>query len=148
MKAIYVVSRVWKHILFQKGNHIIAFDARLWKKTRNLAIKGRVAFDTVVLNQGLGYDASTGILTVPVGGIYVFDCTILAWEGLEAYTTLTVNDQFKLRNHCYSGRSNNFRSCSKMGVMKLHKGDKVWIAVFNGSADMYNTYTSFSGFKL
>uniref|UniRef100_A0A8W8NW07 C1q domain-containing protein n=1 Tax=Magallana gigas TaxID=29159 RepID=A0A8W8NW07_MAGGI len=126
----------------------IAFDARLGKSIRNLATKGRVVFDTVNLNQGLGYDASTGVFTVPSGGIYVFEWTVLAWQGLEGHTALTVNDQFKSWNHCHSGKSNNFRSCSKMGVMKLQKGDKVWIAVFNGSANIYNTYTSFSGFKL
>lgn len=77
------------------------------KQIRNIAVKGRVAFDTVVLNQGLGYDASTGIFTVPVGGIYVFDWKILAWEGLSAFTALTINGQFKSWNHCNSGKCNN-----------------------------------------
>uniref|UniRef100_A0A8W8NM37 C1q domain-containing protein n=1 Tax=Magallana gigas TaxID=29159 RepID=A0A8W8NM37_MAGGI len=126
----------------------IAFDARLGKQIRNLATKGRVVFDTVNLNQGSGYDASTGVFTVPSGGIYVFEWTVLAWQGLYAYTALAVNDKFKSWNHCYSGKSNYYRSCSKMSVLKLHKGNKVGIAVFSGSADIHYQYTSFSGFKL
>uniref|UniRef100_A0A8W8P0L0 C1q domain-containing protein n=1 Tax=Magallana gigas TaxID=29159 RepID=A0A8W8P0L0_MAGGI len=126
----------------------IAFDARLGKNIRNLATKGRVVFDTVNLNQGLGYDASTGIFTVPSGGIYVFEWTILAWEGLSAHTALTLNNQFKSWNQCNSGKSNNWRSCSKMSVLKLRKRDKVGIAVFYGTADIHHQYTSFSGFKL
>nr|XP_034318470.1 C1q-related factor-like [Crassostrea gigas] len=126
----------------------IAFDARLGKQIRNLATKGRVVFDTVNLNQGLGYDASTGVFTVPSGGTYVFEWTILAWEGLVAHTALAVNNQFKSWNYCQPGKSNNWRSCSKMSILKLNKGDKVGITVFNGPADIHLKYTSFSGFKL
>nr|XP_034319245.1 collagen alpha-2(VIII) chain isoform X2 [Crassostrea gigas] len=126
----------------------IAFDARLGKGIRNLATKGRVVFDIVNLNQGSGYDASTGVFTVPSGGIYVFEWTIIAWEGLYALTALAVNDQFKSWSYCLAGKSNNWRSCSKLSILKLHKRDKVWIAVFNGPADIHHHYTSFSGFEL
>lgn len=126
----------------------IAFDAQLGKHIRNLATKGRVVFDTVVLNQGLGYDPSNGVFTVPVGGIYVFDWTILGWSSLHAHTALNVNDTFKSWNNCHAGKSNNVRSCSKMAVLKLKQGDKVWIAVFSGSADIHQQFSSFSGFKL
>uniref|UniRef100_A0A8W8NXF8 C1q domain-containing protein n=1 Tax=Magallana gigas TaxID=29159 RepID=A0A8W8NXF8_MAGGI len=126
----------------------IAFDARLGKGIRNLATKGRVVFDIVNLNQGSGYDASTGVFTAPSGGIYVFEWTIIAWEGLYALTALAVNDQFKSWSYCYAGKSNNWRSCSKLSILKLHKRDKVGIAVFNGPADIHHHYTSFSGFEL
>lgn len=60
----------------------------------------------------MGYDASTGIFTVPVGGIYVFDWSILAWEGL-SHTALTINGQFKSWNHCNSGKSKHWERIDK-----------------------------------
>lgn len=115
------------------------------KHLRNLDTKGRFIFDTDDLNQGLGYDPSTGVFTVPSGEIYVFDWTILALEGLYAHYSLKVNDQFKSLNYCNSGKSDNYRSCSKMAVVKLHERTKVGIAVFSGSADIHLRYTYFSG---
>lgn len=52
-------------------DRVIAFDVRLKDHKRNLAEKARVKFETVDLNEGLGYNNSTGIFTAPSGGIYV-----------------------------------------------------------------------------
>ena len=131
------------HVLEEK----IAFDVRLKSDVKDLANKGRVVFATVDLNEGKGYNSSTGIFTVPAIGVYVFDWTIRAKEGRYAHTSLVVNGKLKSWNHCYNGWR-SFLSCSKMTVVKLKQGDKVWIGVFYGPADMYSTYTSFSGYKL
>ena len=93
-------------------------------------------------------DASTGIFTVPCGGIYVFDWTILAWFGLDAHTALTVNDQFKSWNYCRDVNSKTYLLGNKMTVVKLKQGDKVWIGVFSGPTYLSSPYTSFSGYKL
>lgn len=105
-------------------------------------------FDVVDLNEGLGYSASTGIFTTPSRGIYVFDWTIIAYKGQYAYTSLAVNDQFKSWNYCNDMNSKTELSCSKLAVVKLIYGDKVWIGVFGGTANMLYKYTSFSGYKL
>lgn len=60
---------------------VVAFDALLKYHIRNLATKTRIVFEIVDLNEGQGYNASTGIFTAPSGGIYVYDWTILAWRG-------------------------------------------------------------------
>lgn len=39
---------------------MVAFDVRLKEDKRNLADKARVVFKTIDLNEGLGYNASTG----------------------------------------------------------------------------------------
>lgn len=126
----------------------VAFDVRLKDHKRNLVTKARVEFETVDLNEGQGYDASTGIFTAHSGGIYVFDWSTLALGGLPAYTSLVVNGKFKSWNHCHDQTSKIILPCSKMTIVKLKKGDKVWIGVFSGTANMYNQYTSFSGYKL
>nr|XP_034325203.1 collagen alpha-2(VIII) chain [Crassostrea gigas] len=132
----------------RKNHPVVAFDVRLRDHQRNLATKARVVFETVDLNEGLGYNASTGIFTAPSGGIYVFDWTILTTLGQAAYTSLVVNDQFKSWNHCHDVYSKTYLPCSKMTIVKLKQGDKVWIGVFTGTANINNQYTSFSGHKL
>lgn len=76
------------HITFILDDRVCAFTARVGTSIKNLAVKGRVVFNTVVSNQGLGYTAST--FTAPRGGIYMFDWTILPWQGSNAHTTLTL----------------------------------------------------------
>lgn len=83
---------------------MVAFDVRLKEDKRNLADKARVVFKTTDLNEGLGYNASTGIFTAPSGGIYAFDWTTLAWTGQYAFTSLVVNDQFKSWIYCSGGQ--------------------------------------------
>lgn len=127
---------------------MVAFDVRLKSHKRNLATKAKVIFETVDLNEGLGYDASSGIFTAPSGGLYVFDWTVMAWEKKSAYTALVINDQEKSWNYCRSQTADLWLRCSKMTIVRLRQGDKAWIGIFIVQADMHNTYTSFSGFKL
>ena len=105
-------------------------------------------FRTVALNEGKGYDPSTGIFTAPAEGLYVFDWTTMARVGKYAFTSLVVNGKFNSWSHCYDSTSKINLSCSKMTVVKLKQGDKVWIGVFSGKASMNERYTSFCGYKL
>lgn len=131
-----------------KNNRMVAFDVRLKSHKRNLATKAKVIFETVDLNEGLGYDASSGIFTAPSGGLYVFDWTVMTWEKQYAHTSLVVNDQEKSWNYCRSQAADLWLRCSKMTIVRLRQGDKAWIGIFSGQANMQYTYTSFSGFKL
>lgn len=78
----------------------------------------------------------------------MFDWTTLAWQGEYAKTSLAVNDQYKAWNHCSDVYSKTWLPCSKMIIVKLKKKDKVWIEDFEETANMYQTYTSFSGYKM
>lgn len=138
----------FKHTAFILDNRMVAFDVRLKSHKRNLATKAKVIFETVDLNEGLGYDASSGIFTAPSGGLYVFDWTVMTYEKKYAYTSLVVNDQEKSWNYCRSQTADLWLRCSKMTIVRLRQGDKAWIGIFIVQADMHNTYTSFSGFKL
>ena len=131
--------------ILEKKN--VAFDAQM-KNNINLASKSRVIFETVNLNEGNGYDPSTGIFTAPAAGMYVFDWTTLTQYGKDVLTSLVVNNNFKSWNYCRNGSSNTHLSCSKMTVVKLKQGDQVWIVVFTETANINYKYTSFSGYKL
>lgn len=49
--------------VFTLDKKVVAFDVRLTKPIKNLAAKERVIFGMVELNEGKGYDPSTGIFT-------------------------------------------------------------------------------------
>jgi hypothetical protein len=117
------------------GKNVVAFDTRLRTHKTDLGKGSKVVFETVYLNEGLGYDASTGVFTAPYIEIYVFDWTTLAWQGKAAYTGLSVNGSFKSWNHCNDSDAKTWLPCSKMAVVKLRRGDKVWIGVFGGPTD-------------
>ncbi|XP_022310624.2 complement C1q tumor necrosis factor-related protein 2-like [Crassostrea virginica] len=128
----------------------VVFHVTLSKNLYNLARLGRVVFEAVDLNEGKGYDPSTGIFTVPAPGVYVFDWTTLNQVGKYALTSLVVNGTYRSQVYC-DGNVNTHLSCSKMTILKLKQGDQVWIGIFggtHGNSYMVKNYTSFSGFKL
>ena len=133
---------------FYLEKNVVAFDVRLKNHVNNLATYGRVIFGTVDLNEGKGYNPSNGIFTAPASGMYVFDWTILTQLGKLAHTSLVINGKSKSWNSCDDSSSKTYLSCSKMAVVKLKQGDKVWIGVFSSSASIYDKFTSFSGYKL
>ena len=55
-------------MLFISETKVVAFDVRLTKQIKNLAKNERVVFGTVDLNEGKGYNPSTGIFTAPSDG--------------------------------------------------------------------------------
>ena len=116
------------HLLEKK---VITFDIRLESDLRNLATNRRVVFTTIDLNEGKGYDLSTGIFTAPVSGVYVFDWTTIPQLGKYALTSLVVNDNKKSWNYCNDTVSKSYSACSKMTVVKLKQEDKVWIGVYS-----------------
>lgn len=82
------------HITFIIDDRVYAFDAQVGTSIKHLAANGRVVLYTIVTYQGLGYNASSGIFTASRGGIYVFEWTILPWQGSNAHTALTLNEKF------------------------------------------------------
>lgn len=79
--SIYVGSYMCTALLLNHG--VVGIDVRLREYKINLVTKAGVVFDIA----DLGYDVSTGISTAPNSGIYVFDRTILSWQGQYAYTS-------------------------------------------------------------
>ncbi|XP_062591761.1 complement C1q-like protein 4 [Saccostrea cucullata] len=143
-QAVGYVKRNCQNV---SATHIIAFHVQLKNDVGNLGNNAKVVFETVVLNEGNGYDAKSGIFTTPTSGIYVFDWTAAAPGARHAYTALRVNGIGKAWTNCHYG-GNKWMTCSKMVVLKLKKGDKVQIVVHNGPGYLMKKNTSFSGYKL
>ncbi|XP_061193383.1 cerebellin-1-like [Saccostrea echinata] len=130
----------------------IAFEAQIlsapgmeFKGSRDSVIR----FDRVNLNVGNAYDSTTGKFTVPKDGLYFFGWHILPSYYTVTTTSLTVNNFPKSLNHCDSKRSLGQQPCSKMSVIRLAMGDKVWISYpSNGDNKSKAPYSIFCGFKI
>ncbi|XP_060572182.1 uncharacterized protein LOC132730312 [Ruditapes philippinarum] len=83
----------------------------------------RIVFDTVITNEGSGYDSSTGIFTAPVGGMYQFNVHICTHSSKFSYIGIVHADNIFAKKFQYasgnpllqlSGRSNKseFRGTS------------------------------------
>ncbi|XP_061196329.1 multimerin-1-like [Saccostrea echinata] len=126
---------------------MVAFDVILKNSKSNLATKTKIVFETVDLNEGQGYNASSGIFTAPYGGLYVFDWVASGWKGLP-FTALVVNGSSKSWNYVRDDKFNAWIRYRKTTVVRLNYGDKVWIEVSQGPAGLNKKYTSFYGYKL
>ncbi|KAJ8312774.1 hypothetical protein KUTeg_010147 [Tegillarca granosa] len=128
----------------------VAFSASLSHDISNNVKSYKIIFDKIITNIGNGYNTKTGIFTVPIDGLYVFDWTILTHSGKIFNTELVVNGIPKRRNNADSGRGRFISSGSSMVTLSLHKNDKVWIRKFEtaGNSMHGNYWPGFSGFRL
>ncbi|XP_061169125.1 complement C1q tumor necrosis factor-related protein 2-like [Saccostrea echinata] len=130
-----------------RGNMVIAFDAKA-KSTQAVSGGSIVIFKDVNLNLGGGYNAVKGIFIAPKSGVYVFDWTTMTATNKYAYTALYLNGNIKAYNHCHNNSHDIYMVCSKMAVVKMKAGEKVWIGCFSGTSSVYSSHSSFSGFML
>ncbi|XP_062575479.1 complement C1q tumor necrosis factor-related protein 3-like [Saccostrea cucullata] len=137
----------------QRGNTLteketIAFEASLNSSLSSIKSGERVIFSTLDENNGNGYDASSGIFTVPGSGVYVFVWSVVSTEYRFSTTALIVNGKQRAVHECNSTKAKN-DSCTRTTVVTLAVGDKVWIECVkdNSSIDDYKS-SSFAGFRL
>ena len=142
-------------IFFFPGNPVkrraVAFHAEMDKDIRNLPNYHKVVFATVHLNEGGAYDPKSGIFTCKDPGIYIFDWTILTEKGQHFFTDLMVDGVVRGNLHLDNrGNAHNGRSASKMIVIKLKAGSKVWLEPHSTMVGVYanRNWSTFSGFKL
>ncbi|XP_053372691.1 uncharacterized protein LOC128546317 [Mercenaria mercenaria] len=110
-----------------------------------------IVFDTTITNEGSGYDASTGIFTAPVGGLYQFTTHVCVHNGKHSFIGLVVEGNVIAKDSNYDL---NYYTCSSVGaVVRVKSGEQVWIKCTSGSSSykLYEDSTmtnSFSGILL
>jgi hypothetical protein len=124
----------------------VAFTAGVtsWDTTWN---SGTLVFPHVVYNIGEGYDPNTGVFTAPLYGHFVFFVNVQSYSSNHIYIDIVLNGSPKVRAMAYDAE---YSSGSNLAVIKLQKGDKVWVRYKAGKGYATNgvPITSFSGFLI
>lgn len=127
---------------------IIAFDAELKSPLKGIRSGQKIIFPVIRENIGGGYDAGNGVFTAPLSGVYVFQWTTVVTELVSTETVLVVDGKRRALNKCNSNKANN-DSCTKITIVKLAPGERVWIKCILGNSSI-NDYesSSFIGFRI
>nr|KAG5706344.1 hypothetical protein BaRGS_033105 [Batillaria attramentaria] len=113
----------------------------------NLVSGQTLIFDGVVMNEGSGYNPSTGVFTAPYEGTYVFYTRVMRnYVHEELIQTAIYKGSTRLggwADACCHGHD----SGSTMVTVNLNKGEEVHVQIYSGS-QLWGGHTTFTGFKL
>lgn len=129
---------------------LIAFSVALNNNLTNLGVGQNIRFDTIIINEGNGFNIHHGTFTAPISGVYVLNAKIMGYLGHDKHFDFVQNGNniiFRL----YIGGSNGGNDDSTGGsiVLRLQKGDDVVIQNGNVGHGVYGLfYSFFSGFLL
>ncbi|XP_053375911.1 complement C1q and tumor necrosis factor-related protein 9A-like isoform X2 [Mercenaria mercenaria] len=93
-----------------------------------------IVFDTIITNEGSGYDTSTGIFTAPVEGLYQFTVHVCSKTGKYSVIGLSLAGKVVAAAVNYDKDS---ETCSSVGaVVRMNSGEQIWVKCTSG----YSTY--------
>ena len=126
----------------------VAFCVRLDDPSRNVGIGDVIKYNTVLLNEGSGYDPTTGEFTAPAPGVYQFSYFVgrtdppnQTWARLMA--------KGNEMNAAVADSMHNYMDIQggNVGVIRLNTGDKAWIESFwqNDAVFAGRGFSTFSG---
>nr|XP_022299009.1 complement C1q tumor necrosis factor-related protein 3-like [Crassostrea virginica] len=140
----------YQNVPCDAGNGEIAFQSTLTNHLQNLKNQETVIFDKVRLNEGNAYNQKTGKFTATVGGVYSFNWQILSNPGKYFITEIVHNGNPIAFNYCDGrGISSGYASTSNQAIIRMKKGDKVWIRTHGGHGIFaYGGWCDFSGYKV
>ncbi|XP_060573323.1 uncharacterized protein LOC132731206 [Ruditapes philippinarum] len=107
-----------------------------------------IIFTKSLINEGTGYDTSTGIFTAPVGGIYQFVVHTCAYIKKHAFIGLVLEGTVIAADSNYDG---DYHTCSTVGaIVRVRSGEKVWVKSTSSASNRQlcqssNIMNTFSG---
>ena len=119
--------------------------------TSHHTIGETVVFENVLLNLGGGYDATTGVFTCPMDGVYIFSTSIMTISGSHTEQTRVHVDIMKngaeIAAAYANGGSGEMEQGSVSAAVQLVRGDTVKVA-YQRHTDVHvwgDRLTSFMG---
>lgn len=132
------------HDHFPKRKDFPAFAAYR-VSSQSLSVNEVVKFDKVWTNNGNGYDPSSGVFTAPMAGLYHFAAVVMTVEGGNLYVRLFKNNT-KITSSYTTEKG--YKTGTFDVVLKLDKGDKIYLKSGHGSQSIFSNndnYSTFSG---
>ncbi|XP_060554324.1 adiponectin-like [Ruditapes philippinarum] len=103
----------------------IAFNARL-SSTVSLGRNVKVVFDTVLMNEGEGYDKTSGIFSVSHDGLYFFSAHLCNYGNKPVHYKIVKDDEAIAISTQYD--LDNVHTCNSVSAVAMLKtGERVWV---------------------
>lgn len=120
------------------------------KGLNNLSLSAgeTLVFQTTMLNEGNGYNNSTGVFTAPAAGVYLFTIQLCAVSGHNTYYYIMAENKEIKRGYFFDSGYNSCHTADGLTVLK--EGHRVWIKTpYSMKLTEHTTYwNTFSGVLL
>ena len=145
--SLAICQRFERHIFAGTSSQSVGSDVGFFaypSSNFRTKAKGTIIFDSVDRNEGGGYDVTTGIFTVAVGGLYHIYWNILSEGGTASTVFLKVDGNEKAKG--YIAASQRYHTPSVSVYLRLNKGNKVFLQALNDGAILDSgRYSTFGG---
>jgi len=126
----------------------VAFKARqLDAVSRYYTTGERLVYKVVLLNEGGGYDNSTGYFTAPRSGTYLFTAQVCSGDGTLAVVNIMANN-IPVGTVIHEDATGSWVDCgSGSGIAILSKGQRAWVQTTHSyTSTLGNSLTSWNSF--
>ncbi|XP_060564391.1 cerebellin-3-like [Ruditapes philippinarum] len=124
----------------------VAFNAYYSTGSGNYGVNQSIVFPLVLLNEGGGYNESTGIFTAPVSGMYQFSINICNADG-KYMTAAIVHENTRITSTTTHSATTSICTSATIPA-RLTTGERVYVqSTFNNLVMLANEhrYPSFTG---
>ena len=129
----------------------VAFSAKLGSETEPLPVGSTVVFDSVIYQDGNGYNPGNGVFTCPETGVYMFSVVIdnnnpADSTGKEITVKLKVDSVWKALVVSEKFHSTQDDQNSNLVILKINQGQRVWVETYSKSGvRIWQSFSTFSG---
>lgn len=143
-----LITYLFNILLTDCKGKIIAFHAILSTRLTNTPKNTIIKFGDVLVNEGKGYNRTTGKFTAPLDGVYSFSWSYCTDKGSNAYVGGYVDNKLITKITSY-GQASSWKNTSGHLVINLKKGNQFWVQTFSYTVQLINEdYTFLSGYRL
>ncbi|KAK3083756.1 hypothetical protein FSP39_002644 [Pinctada imbricata] len=132
--------------LLERDTKTVGFFARLTQRTPHLGVGQPIKFDTVITNEGNGYDPKQSRFIAPFTGLYQLSASVMSPTNAYVHCAIVKNGADVSPLY---GATTDYDSDTQTIVLDLQAGDMVWVKHTGTTNEIIHNYNSyFSGFLI